>query len=60
MAKVRINFAISEEMVAWIQSQPNIDSIEPGYNYTIVQHHMTGPQIAAIKTAFIDKLIEPV
>jgi hypothetical protein len=60
MAKTRINFGISEELVAWIQSQPNIDGLEIGQNYVIVVHHMTGPQAAALKSAFIDRLIEAV
>lgn len=61
MARVRINFAISDEMYYWLKSQINIDSVSRDeYNMTIVEHHMTGPQITAIKTAFIDKLIEPV
>ena len=60
MAKVRINFGVSEEMITWIQSQPNIDAMSVGQNYVIIEHHMTGPQATALKTAFIDRLIEAI
>ena len=60
MAQVRINFGLSEEMIAWIKTQPNIDGLDVSVNSVVVYHHMTGAQLAAIKTAFIDKLIEPI
>ena len=58
MAQVRINFTISEAMKEWLKSQPNIDALDNSQNSTIVTHHMTGPESQALKTAFIDKLIE--
>ena len=60
MAKVRINFGISEEIQAWIKTQPAIDGMDVGSNYVVVEHHMTGPEASALKSAFIDKLIEPI
>ena len=60
MAKVRINFAISDEMVIWIQTQPAIDGMTISQNGVIIDHHMTAQQAQTLKTAFIDKLIEAI
>ncbi len=61
MAKVRINFGVSEILRDWIKQQPNIvDIVEESETHIVVEHNMTGPQAAAMKTAFLDKLIEPI
>ena len=60
MAKHRINFGLSEELIAWIKTQPAIDGIDVGHNFVVIEHHMTGPQATTLKTAFMDKLIEAV
>lgn len=59
MVKHRINFGLSEQMVTWLQSQPAIDGIDSGSNYVTIEHHMTAQQAQTLKTAFMDKLIEP-
>ena len=59
MAKVRINFGISEAMRNWIKIQPNVVGIvEESETHCVVEHNMTGPQATAMKTAFLDKLLE--
>lgn len=61
MPRVRINFAISDELKEWIKQQPNILDIVEQSNHSItIEHNMTGPQAQATKAAFLDKLIEVV
>lgn len=61
MAKVRINFGISDAMREWILSQPGIIGlVEESVTHIVIEHNLTGPQALALKQAFIDKLIEPV
>jgi hypothetical protein len=60
MATVRINFGISDELYNWIRTNPNIDSIERSEGSVVIHHHMSAQEAQTMKTAFLDKLIEPV
>jgi len=61
MARVRINFGISDSMREWILTQPNIVGIvEESVTHVVVEHNMSGAQASAMKSAFIDKLIEAI
>ena len=61
MARIRINFGISEMMREWILTQVNVDRIvEVSDTHVVVEHHMTGPQLTAAKSAFLDKLLEAI
>ena len=61
MAQVRINFGISQAMREWILTQPNIVGfIEESATHVVVEHNMSGAEATAMKTAFIDKLIEAI
>jgi hypothetical protein len=61
MAKVKINFGVSDSLREWIRAQPNIvDIVEESMTHIVVEHNMTGPEAQAMKSVFIDKLIEAV
>lgn len=48
-------------MREWILTQPNVIAIvEESLTHVVVEHNMTGPQLTAAKSAFIDKLLEAI
>lgn len=61
MAKVRVNFGVSDMMRAWIKTQPNIVGIvEESETHIVVEHNMTAQQAQTMKTNFMYKLIEAI
>ena len=61
MAKVRINFAISQPMRDWILQQTEVIGIVENSDWhVIVEHNLAGQAALDLKNAFVNKLIEPI
>ena len=60
MAKIRLNFGISEFLVNWVQTQPAIQAISASQNYVEIIHTMSPAQLSAFRTNFINRLVEDI
>lgn len=60
MAKIRLNFGISEQLLAWVQSQPAIQGLSQSTSSVEITHTMTSGQLSAFKTNFINRLAEDI
>jgi hypothetical protein len=58
MAQERINFAISEFLVRWMQQQPNIQSIDHAADHTVITHTMTPGELSSFKNGIVQRLCE--
>lgn len=59
MPKVRINFGISVFLRDWILAQPNVTgAAEESTNHFTFYHEMTGPELVAFRSGFIQMLAE--
>ena len=57
--KVRINFGLSEQLREWIQQQTGFLRVsEESVTHFTVEFDLTGPEAIALKSAFLDRLIE--
>ena len=61
MAKIRINFGISDHLREWIKTQPNVIMIaEESVNHVTFEHNMSAGELNAFKSAVIQRLAEDV
>lgn len=54
----RINFAVSDELSAWIKTQPAIVGVTQAQNKMVLDHNMTPTQLAQFKNDFVNRLSE--